>query len=268
MDQRIKIIGVMRFSVLTPTYYSERFDGLEAIAAHLFAPGRMELRFRIFETLVLPSLLAQSDPDFELVILTAENLPPHYMDRLAQAVSVAPNIHLCPVGPDKHYQLIKQAYLSIDTGAATHRLMFRLDDDDAVALNYIKRLRRLGKTLLPLQRTSGPQAISFNRGFYVRLQEGENEVFDACERAPLSTGTALLAPLDYLRNPYRYNHRKLAQYYNLYSDVAAPAFVRTIHGDNKSTPTQMGLTHRLDDKTMARQLRTGFGLTIPDLQAL
>lgn len=258
----------MRFSVLTPTYYSERFDSLDAIAAHLFAPERMALRFHIFETLVLPSLLAQSDQGYELVILTAQRLPAEYMDRLEQAVSVAPNIRLSPVGPDKHYQLIKQAYQSVEVEGASHRVMFRLDDDDAVALNYIKRLRRLACGLLRLQTKSEPQAISFNRGFYVDMQEGENAVFDACERAPLSTGTALLAPVGYSRNPYRYNHRQLAQHYSLYSDISAPAFIRTIHGDNKSTPTQMGLTHQQSQRSISRQLGTYFGLSLSDLQGL
>lgn len=268
MAQQFKIVGVMRFSVLTPTYYSERFDGLDAIAAHLFSPERMALRFHIFETLVLPSLLAQSDQGFELVILTAQSLPAEYMARLEQAVSVAPNIRLFPVGPEKHYQLIKQAYQSVDVEGASHRVMFRLDDDDAVALNYIKRLRQLARGLLRLQSKSQPQAIAFNRGFYVEMNEGENTVFDACERAPLSTGTALLAPADYTRNPYRYNHRQLAQHYSLYSDISAPAFIRTIHGDNKSTPTQMGLTHQISKRNMSRQLGSYFGLTLSDLQGL
>lgn len=268
MAEQFKIIGVMRFSVLTPTYYSERFDSLNAIAAHLFSPERMALRFHLFENLVLPSLLAQSDQGFELVILTAQSLPAPYMQRLEQAISTAPNIRLSSVGPDKHYQLVKQAYHSVDVGDASHRVMFRLDDDDAVALNYIKRLRKLAEGLMRLQGKPRPQAISFNRGFYVDMTGEKNEVFDACERAPLSTGTALLAPVDYARNPYRYNHRQLAQHYNLYSDISAPAFVRTIHGDNKSTPTQMGLTHQLNKRSISRQLLSHFGLSLADLQGL
>ncbi len=65
---KIKTVGLLRFSVLTPTYYAERFDTLEKTAAHLFSPERMELRFRIFENLCLPSLTRQSDRDFECVL--------------------------------------------------------------------------------------------------------------------------------------------------------------------------------------------------------
>lgn len=268
MAQKFSIVGVMRFSVLTPTYYAEKFDSLEDIAAHLFASERMALRFHLFETLALPSLMAQSDTDFQVIVLTAESLPAVYMDRLSMAVEVLPNVQLRAVGPDKHYQLIKEAYDSFDLGDATHRVMFRLDDDDAVDINYIRRLRNRATGLLDLQAPEVPQAISFNRGIYVRLKEGENEVFDACERAPLSTGTALLAPVDYPRNPYRYNHRQLAQYYTTYSDISAPAFIRTIHGDNKSTPTQMGRTREFGPRALARQIRSHFGLTLTDLKGL
>jgi hypothetical protein len=270
MSQRneLKIVGVMRFSVLTPTYNSETFGSLEEIAAHLFSPERMALRFRLFEHLVLPALMAQSDPGFDLVVLTAESLPRDHLARLTTALEDLPNVHLRAVGPDKHYQLIKEAYDSVDTGAATHRVMFRLDDDDAVDLDYIRRLRRTARGLLRLQPPDVPQVISFNRGVYLRLREGGNEVFDACERAPLSTGTALLAPVAYHRNPYRYNHRQLPQYYNTYSDITTPAFIRTIHGDNKSTPTQMGLTHSMGPEALDQMVDTHFGLSLAELEAI
>lgn len=268
MKGRTKCVGVMRFSVLTPTYYSERFDSLDAIAEHIFSEDRMTLRFHIFESLVLPSLQRQSDPNFDLVILTAERLPETYMERLRALIDPLPNMHLRPVGPDLHYQLLKDGYDSIDPGDVSHRILFRLDDDDAMDINYIKRLKWACRNLLKMHPLDTPYAIAFNRGFYVNMQEGENEVFDAVERAPLSTGTALLAPVDYKRNPYRYNHRALGQYYNLYTDISVPAFIRTINGSNKSNPTQMGATHRMRPKMLDQELRRHFDVTLAEMKAL
>ena len=51
MNPKTIMIGLLRFSVLTPTYYSERFDTLEKIAEHIFSPERMALRFHLFENL-------------------------------------------------------------------------------------------------------------------------------------------------------------------------------------------------------------------------
>jgi hypothetical protein len=270
METTSRIVGLLRFSVLTPTYFSERFDSLDQIAAHIFSDERMALRFRLFEALCLPSLVRQSDPDFTCVILTADSLPAPHMERLRALVEPYAHLRLMPVGTDNHYQLIRQGYDSVDMRDATHRVLFRLDDDDAVDLGYIARLRRLAEGFLKMNDPARPTAIAFNHGIYVRRRAdgGENDVFDARERAPLSTGTALIAPVGYPRNPYRYNHRAIAQHYNTYSDISVPGFIRTIHSDNKSKPTLMGPNHRLKPAQVEETLRTHFGIDMATLKAL
>jgi len=268
MTISIKTVGLLRFSVLTPTYYSERFDTLEKTAAHIFSPERMDLRFRIFENLCLPSLTRQSDSEFDCVVLTAESMPPQYLDRLLALLEPLPNIHCLPVGTDKHYQLLKQGYNSVPADDCSHRILFRLDDDDAVDLDFISRTKRLAYGLLELQGPDIPFIIAYNRGFYVRTTKAKAEVFDACERAPLSTGTALVARKDHPANPYRFNHRKLAQHYNTLSDISVPGFIRTIHGDNKSNPAQMGITHKMPAKKIQDQLTRHFGVSLNDLTVL
>ena len=268
MQPKLKTIGVLRFSVLTPTYYSERFKTLDDTAAHLFAPERMELRFRLFERLCLPSLARQSDPDFDAIVMTAESMPDEYLERLDALLRPLPNIHLRPVGTGKHYPLLRAAYNSVPVDGHTHRIMFRLDDDDALDLDFVRRTKRLAQGLLHLHPEPPPTIIAYNRGFYVRAAEGENEVFDACERAPLSTGATLVAPLDHATNPYRFVHRKFAQHYNTYSDITVPGFIRTIHADNKSNPAVMGLSHQMQPGHVAEELRTHFGVDIADLRAL
>jgi hypothetical protein len=268
MTHKTIMIGLLRFSVLTPTYYSERFPTLDKAAEHLFSDDRMALRFRLFENLCLPSLVQQTDPDFHCVVLTAETMPEVYKKRLETLLAPYPNITCRPVGTDRHYQLIKQGYKSVPTGDASHKILFRLDDDDAVDLGFVERTKRLANGVLALGNPDLPTAISYNRGYYADLTGGAVDVFDACERAPLSTGTALLAPVGFARNPYRYNHRALAQHFNLYSDISVPGFIRTIHGDNKSRPTQMGITRKQGDDVIDRNLRRHFALSLTDLKAL
>lgn len=269
MERSMKVVGLLRFSVLTPTYYSERFDTLEKTAAHIFSAERMALRFRLFEHLCLPSLIRQTDTDFDAVVLTAEAMPERYLERLSTLLEPLPNIHCLPVGTDNHYELLKRGYNTIPVSDFSHRILFRLDDDDAVDVNFIKRTKRLANGLLRLQGGQTPFIIANNRGFYVRgAGTGKNEIFDTCERAPLSAGTALVAPVEYPANPYRYNHRRLAQHYNTFSDISVPGFIRTIHGDNKSTPAQMGLTHKMKPDAIDRQLKRHFGIGIESLRAL
>ena len=268
MEPRLKTIGLLRFSVLTPTYYSERFKTLEETAAHLFAPERMALRFHLFENLCLPSLSRQSDAAFDAIVLVAESMPEEYLERLDALLAPLPNIHLRPVGTGRHYAMLKEAYRTVPVEGYTHRIMFRLDDDDALDLDFVRRTKGLAKGLFHLHSAPPPTILAYNRGFYVRRAEGGNEVFDATERAPLSTGVTLVAPLDHENNPYRYVHRKFAQHYNTYSDISVPGFIRTIHGDNKSNPSIMGLSHKMDDDRIADELRRHFGVELADLKAL
>jgi len=262
------MIGLVRFSVLTPTYYSERFDTLEETAAHLFSRERMELRFRLFENLCLPSLMRQTDSDFDMVVLTAESMPDRYMQRLLDLIEPLPNIHLVPVGTENHYRLLQNGYASVPTEGYSHRILFRLDDDDALDLNFVRRTKHLAAGLMDLQGPDTPFVIAYNRGFYVQTTPEGNEIFDACERAPLSTGTTLVAPRGHGPNPYRFVHRKLAQHYNTFSDISVPGFIRTIHGDNKSNPSQMGITRKMKEHQIAQQLREHFDVDIDMLRTL
>jgi len=268
MDLKIKMIGLLRFSVLGPSFNSERFKTLEETAAHLFSPERLELRFRIFETLCLPSLMRQSDMDFTLVVLTAKMMPAPYLTRLVDLLEPLPNVICRPVGTGVHFRLLKRAYASVPLEDASHQILFRLDDDDAVDIDFVRRSKHLAQGMIPLQGAETPFVLANNRGFYAQKTDAGVEVYDACEKAPLSTGTALVAPVGHGGNPYRYNHRKFAQHFNTFSDISVPSFVRTIHGDNKSDPTQMGRTHKWRPEQIEAGLKQHFDLTVSGLQEL
>lgn len=268
MVQSMKMVGLIRFSVLTPTYYSERFATLKDTANHLFDPDRMALRFSIFENLCLPSLVRQTDGDFDLVVLTAKAMPEIYRQRLQDLLAPHAHMHLRTVGTRNHYRLLKQGYDSVPANDASHRILFRLDDDDAVDLDFVRRTRRLASGLLPLHPAGSSFALAHNRGFYLQATAEGPEVFDAVEQAPLSAGTVLVTPQDSGANPYKFNHRKLARHVNLYSDMQVPAYIRTIHGDNKSDPAQTGITRRMEPEDIDTSLQAHFGLSLAALKAI
>lgn len=264
----IPMVGVVRFSVLTLDYYAEKYGTVEKIAEHIFSPERLDLRFRVFETLCLPSLARQSDRDFTCVVLTSTDLPAEARARLDALVAPHDNIRVFAVAPDRHYPITRAAYEAGATREASHKLWFRLDDDDAVDIEFVARTRAIAAGLRAIN-SEQPVMIAHNRGFYVEVTgQGDNEVVDTVERAPLSVGTTLLAPAGYDRTPYRYNHRALAQHYSLYSDISVPGFIRTIHSDNKSSPTKQGITHKMKPEQIERQIKRHFGFDIETLEAL
>lgn len=262
-------VGLLRFSVLTTDFLTKKLVSFEKIRENIFRPDRLELRFRLFEALCLPSLVRQTDGDFRFIILTSADMPAPFLDRLRDLC--APHGHIDvftgEVGP--HFQLIKAAYASVDPDGSSHRMTFRLDDDDALDLDYIARLKRLGAQLMPVTGPEVPTAIAFNRGFYVELREGEdNRLLDSVERAPLSVGTAVMHPAETPMNPYRFNHRAFAQHYNLWSDISVPGFLRSIHSDNVSTPAKQGITGKMRPRLIERQIQKHFGVDPAMLKAL
>lgn len=262
-------VGLLRFSVLTTDFLTRKLVSFEKIRENIFRPDRLELRFKLFEALCLPSLVRQTDGDFRFIILTSAEMPARFLDRLRDLAAPHPHIAVQAVPVDGHYQLIKAAYGSVSPDGSSHRLSFRLDDDDALDLDYIARLKRTGAGLMPVTGGETPTAISFNRGFYVELREGqENPLIDSVERAPLSVGTALMHPASEPLNPYRFNHRAFAQHYNSWSDISVPGFLRTIHSDNISTPAKQGITGKMRPRMIEKQIKRHFGVDPAMLKAL
>lgn len=269
MDLRLRMVGLVRFSALATDYYSDVYPTQEELAAHLFSPERMELRFRLFEHLCLRSLTRQSDTSFRLIILTSEGLPQPYFERLLALIEPYPNIICHQAAPRPHYQQLKEAYGRVQLRRATHKILFRLDDDDALDKEFAARTKAFARGMIPLQGDGEtPFIIAHNRGLYLEKTGDGAELYDTCERSPLSTGMSLVAPAGSDHNPYAFNHRKIAQHYNTFSDISVPAFLRTIHGDNKSNPTHMGLTRKWRPKQAEAALEQHFGFTLDRVREL
>lgn len=148
-ERDIPIIGVCRFSMLGrgdwKAYRNQPDDALERIyeekAAELFEPARIEARLATFQNLTLRSLVNQSDPSFHLLVISSDRMPRKYQDELARICAEAPQVILRFVPPmhvsDAMREIIAEAGINI-----ADAMQFRLDDDDCVARDYIRRLRR------------------------------------------------------------------------------------------------------------------------------
>lgn len=269
MPPQTQMIGLIRFSVLTTTYLSDRFGDVDAVADHLYDDDRMAARFHLFENLCLPSLIRQSDQAFDCVILASDRMPARHRDRLSALIGDAANIHVrfAPVG--RPNELVRDGYDSISVRDASHRILFRMDDDDAVDMDFVARTRQQAAALFGAVDPDTPFILSNNWGFYLKMeQDGPNRIVESRERTPLAIGLSLVAPLGYPRNPYRYNHRHLAQTYPVFSDVSVPAFIRTLHAGNWSDATLPRHENPGPRRRTLRRCRTHFGTLLKDLEAL
>lgn len=267
-DYNNQIVGLIRFSFVTVGDFYPGFDTVDAMKAFLFDPARLERRFRLFEGVCLPALAKQSDQDFTCIFLVAKDLPKEWRKRLDKLIAPLPFVQVVEKPPMNHFLGITQAFDELSREGYTHRTTFRLDDDDAVDLDYIARLRKLSQKVHKIPAKEEPVAIAFNKGLYLSYGKDGTEYFKAVERTPLSVGAAIVAPIDFPKHIYAYNHRALATYHDCWADQSEFTYLRTLHRDNKSNPHFSGSRDGLDDKRAGQLLRQKFGLDIDALNRL
>ncbi|WP_295048463.1 glycosyltransferase [uncultured Paracoccus sp.] len=168
-DRDVKILGVCRFSMLGrgdwKAYRNQPDDALEAIyqdqSRDLFAPDRLDSRLATFEHLTLRSLANQSDAEFRFLVVSSDRMPDAYRARLEDICRSVEQVILRFLPPthisDAIHLVAKETGLDLpDT------VQFRLDDDDCVARDYIRRLRRHAASLW----RNAHFAVSFPSIFY------------------------------------------------------------------------------------------------------
>lgn len=231
-----QIIGACRFSFPSLGGFAGRRLDPEDLENQLFAPARIEARFRYFETLTLPSLAAQSDPGFRLVVLIGRGLQMRYKTRLRELADQYPFVVISQQDPSGPLVSTRRAFrkgLREDSGFVTG---FRIDDDDAVAHDYIARTRAAADVLLRegMADAENPAVIAFHRGLYWDLKMPEQPFYDVRERMPLGLAAAMIAPVDAQENIFRWNHRHLAARVRTWADPTDQMFLRTLHRSNDS----------------------------------
>jgi len=267
-DFENQIVGLIRFSFVTTGDFYPGFDSVDAMKAFLFDEARLERRFRLFEGVCLPTLKAQRDTDFTLIFLVAADFPKRWRQRLDAALAGLPFAKVIEKPPMNHYQGIREAFDAVPREGFTHRTTFRLDDDDAVNLDYIAKLRKLSAKLNRFAPKDDPVGIAFNKGLYLTYSKAGTTYQRAQERMPLSIGTALMAPVAFAGNIYAYNHRAISQHHCIWMDVSDIIYLRTLHQDNKSTPHFSGSIETLEPKRAATLLVKNFGLEFQALEKL
>lgn len=206
----MQVIGLCRFSYPAEGGFQVEHDTLAERIAYLYAPERMEERFRTFETITLPPLRAQTDGDFTFLIVIGDSLPRAYNDRLRALVADLPQVVIQSHAPGPHRQVMQQALNSVRRFDKDPCLQFRMDDDDAVARVYVERLRAAAHDLRKLARAHRHIAIDFNQGHILR--PGPDGLDTTPTQAPYTTAAlALMLRPQVKLSIMNFAHAKLAQ---------------------------------------------------------
>ncbi|ARO15559.1 hypothetical protein BVG79_02219 [Ketogulonicigenium robustum] len=266
----LAVTCVCRFSYLGEGGFQVAHETQADRAAFLYDRKRLMHRFAWFEHVTLPAIRNQTDPDFTFLVVTGDSLPDWAMARLQALLDDIPQARIIAMPPMRHRDACQQAMAMLPPVAdATHYALMRLDDDDAVALDMVARLRwDFGSGLRQLWARERLLALDYPRG--VLLDQGADDTIQLDPRIlPLATA-ALAVVVGPARRAdlFQFAHYKLHGRMTVVSLQDEAMFVRGVHGQNDSNASQQrGQPWDVEDLDLAELLRDRFAIDVPALVA-
>lgn len=140
-----------------------------ALPIHLNAPQKdideiytdsiMKARFHLLENICLPSIKAQTDQDFKIVILSFARMPEVYKSGLLMLTEDNPNIVVDFLGHKSTRNILKSHIAAANKNRFGSVINFNLRPDCAISCHYIRNLRQISQNLTPLTIVSFPKGI-------------------------------------------------------------------------------------------------------------
>jgi hypothetical protein len=250
--ERRAIYGHIRFSFYGLTDTRSRPDEDGAALARLYDETRMARRFFLFENLTLPSLLAQTDNDFRTVIMSSDVMPDRYKDRLNVLAARLPGA-VVEYSHHERGDLAFRKYMIESSGykGRYNSVHFRLDDDDAVSVNFIARLREVSQILSPSTH------ITFPTGIFV-FPASQTEAVGVSllqQRFLTAIGLATVNGGNFQKNPFQMMHGNVWTRWPVVSDPSFCSHIRSHHFDNDTAANQDRILGPLQRERNSRRRR-------------
>ncbi|WP_176250662.1 MULTISPECIES: putative rhamnosyl transferase [unclassified Sulfitobacter] len=161
----MRTVGLCRFSYAGEGGFKVGHPDFAALETFLYGKDRMEERFRLFETITLPSVAGQTDPDFTFLIVTGTGFPTPYLERLLDLTKDIPQCVVKQYLPRPHRRIMSKAIKDWRGGTDEPCLQFRLDDDDAMALSFVEKFKQTADDIAPICARHSSVAVDFNQGY-------------------------------------------------------------------------------------------------------
>jgi hypothetical protein len=226
----VQVAGLVRFSYPCAGGFQKRHPSRAAQRAYLYSPARMEQRFRFFETLCLHSLKIQTDKRFKVGVLIGADMPAPYRARMQALLATLPQATLIALPYLPYREAMQRAFKALFAGSAPLHLSFRLDDDDAVALDFIAEIRARLPQIYGLSGGLDPAGFAFLRG--LTLIHGQ--LVPRIDARPLGLGLSMLVPAGRKLHVLSYPHDKLHQNMPVVMDPYPVMGLRSFHSSNDS----------------------------------
>lgn len=226
----------------------------------LYEPLRLSTRMIWFEHVFLPSIRRQSDPDFQIIVVTGSDLPEPWRSRLVELVKDVPQLELIFAPPGHHGDSTREFICERMDPAADVVAQFRLDDDDAVSSDYVQRVRSEFLMLL---------AQSYALYSLAALDHCHGLTFSVSDNTPLvhkvtaslwTPALTIYTPADHAKTILDYPHHLLFRRMPVLSLQDSVMFVRGVHDWNDSNVGARTFTAVLELDRARMVLRRRFGI--------
>jgi len=168
MAERVQVQGLCRFSLPCTGGFKKYHESFAERRAALYAPARLDTRCFWFEQVCLPGIALQSDPDFTLHVVLGEDFPEPWRSRMERLFAQVPQILPHWRAPDDHRAICRDVLWAGRDTSCVAVAEFRLDDDDAVAVDYVAQLRRNWPKLSRLAGPNGRVALDHGKGLVIQ----------------------------------------------------------------------------------------------------
>ncbi|MCF6233558.1 MAG: putative rhamnosyl transferase [Rhodobacteraceae bacterium] len=229
----MQVIGLCRFSYPAYGGFQVEHETLKERIRYLYDHDRLEERFRLFETIALPCLKNQTDQDFELIIVIGDSLPKEHVDRLQDQISDLPQARLVAEPPRRQREVMKELLQKARRDPSRPCLQFRHDDDDAISVKFIEKLRTATQDCQGLLKRHQAVTFDFNSGYVAEV--GKHGIsatpihrpYDVASLGMHIAGGSKLTIMNFA-------HNKIVKFMPTVTFSKPPMFVRTHNSYNDS----------------------------------
>lgn len=237
----MQVIGLCRFSYPAHGGFQVEHDTIEERRQYLYNPARLEERFRLFETTALPCFKEQTDEDFQFLIVIGDCLPKPAFDRLHDLTAGMKQVRIIAREPARHRKVMKEVLNAARDNPNAPCLQFRHDDDDAVSVDFVERLRIAAVEGEALMANNKTVAIDYNQGFLARF--GPDGIRAAQVFRPLlGVGFAMHVRGGCEQTIMNFSHHRIGNFMPVISYPDAPMWVRTLNQFNDSPNARTSTT--------------------------
>lgn len=226
---RDAIVGICRFSFLgkcdwvdTRGTRGRSSEDLAARIPEIYSETRLERRFEAFEKLCLPSLRAQTDPDFEFWFLTSPELPQTALERLHDLCADLPQVRIILSSERTPQDALANELKAAADKAGRPVIQFRVDDDDAFSRHQVARIRKHAPRFADLPGFG----LSYGNGLIFGSFDGEPLNYFHAFQGFIGAGAALRMRLPG-RCIYSVLHTQIPRYFPAFTCIDGLGYVQT-----------------------------------------